>query len=217
MKAITTAVLLFVSSLVVSLSAAAQVLEVNIWKPMVGKGPQTYQYAMEAKAIQEKLGATVSVASALDGRMHFALSFEDWSSWAAFGSKMDASKDWAAFLNKINTDPSAELESNYLLNVASPGGDGPVYQVFVWEANPGRVSELIENTLEAKVIHEKGGASVGVYVDQLNHVHYGMSFPSWEAWAKLQDTPNPEFQNWMSEQNQNPIAQLIKVYTASER
>jgi hypothetical protein len=217
MKVITTALFLLVSSILTSSSAIAQVLEVNIWKPIVGKVPLTYEYAMEAKAIQEKLGATVSIASDLDGRMHFALSFDNWSNWAEFGNKMADSKDWAGFIGKINAEPSAELESNYLLNVVSPGEDGPVYQVFVWEANPGQVNTLIENTLEAKAIHEKGGASVGVYVDQLNHVHYGMSFPSWEAWAKFQDTPNPEFQNWMSQQNQNPTATLIKVYTASER
>ena len=55
MKAITTAVILFVLSLVVSLSATAQVLEVNIWKPIPGKSPLTYQYGMEAKVFRRNL------------------------------------------------------------------------------------------------------------------------------------------------------------------
>jgi len=212
MKAITTAVLLLLSTF-----ATADVLEVNIYKPLSGQGPQTYQYAAEAKAIAEKLGGNVSIGSDLDGNMHYALTFASWSEWAGFGKKLDASKEWARFIEKINEKPSAELIQNYLLNVAASGGEGQVYQVFIWEAMPGRVNELIAAGMEAKKLHEKAGATVGIYVDQLNRMHYDMSFASWEAWAKFQDTPDPDFQAWMAEQNKNPTGKLIKVYTASVR
>jgi len=211
MRAITTAVLLFLSTF-----ATADVLEVTIWQPMPGQGPVTFQYAAEAQAIQEKLGASVSVGADLEGNMHYALSFDNWTEWAAFGAKLDASPDWSNFLSKINAAPSAERLDHYLLNVAAPGGDGSIYQVFVWQPMPGRINELIAAGMEAKQIHEKAGANVGVYVDQLNRMHYGMSFPTWDAWGKFQDTPDPAFQNWMAEQNKDPTGTLIKVYTANE-
>lgn len=206
-----------VIGLLLSISAfsQAEILEVNIWKSMPGKGPMTFQYGQEIRAIHEALGANVQIGADLDGRMHYVLSFENWAEWAKFGTKAQASEEVAAFFAKANANPSAELEDNYLLNVAAPGGDGSVYQVFIWEPELGRGNDLFQAAMEAKAIHEKTGASVGILFDQLNYMHYVMAFDSWDAWAKFQDTPNDEFSAFMDKQNQDPTAKLVKVYTAN--
>ncbi len=210
MRTIVIGLLLSVSSM-----SMAEVLEVNIWKPELGKAQLTFQDGQDAKAIHETLGADVTVAGDLDGRMHYVQTFENWAAWAAFGNKVDSSEAWSAFLAKTRKNPSAELEDNYLLNVPSSGGSGSVYQVFIWEAELGRGNDLFEAGMQAKAIHEKAGASVGINYDQMQRMHYVMSFDSWEAWAKFQDTPSPEFDAFLAEQNKDPTAKLVKVYTAS--
>ena len=45
----------------------------------------------------------------------------------------------------------------------------------------GRGGDLARVAGEAKAIQEKAGASVGIHFDQLNRLHYVMSFESWEA------------------------------------
>ena len=207
-----------VIGLLLSISAFAQadVLDVNIWKSMPGKAPLTFQYGAEARAIHQDLGADVIIGADTDGRMHYALTFENWAAWAKFNAKVEASEAWGAFIAKINQNPSAELEDHYLINEASPGAPiAGAYQVFIWQPELGRGGDLFQAATEAKAIHEKRGASVGISFDQLNRLHYVMSFDSWDAWAKFQDTPNEEFAEFMQKQNQDPTARLVKVYTAN--
>lgn len=210
MRTILIGLLLSISSF-----AMGDILEVNIWKPLPGKNSLMFQYGQEIRAIHEALGANVQIGADFEGRMHYVLTFENWAEWAKFVAKADASEAVAAFFAKASQNPSAQVEDNYLLNVAAPGGDGSVYQVFIWQPELGRGDDLFEAAMEARTIHEKAGASVGIYYDQLNRMHYGMSFENWDAWAKFQDTPNEEFAAFMQKQNQNPTARLVKVYTAS--
>ena len=211
-------ILLGVVLLLVSSVATAQVVELNVFKPLPGKGGLSVQYGQEARDIQTELGAQVVVSQDTEGRLLYALVTPNWTEWAAFGDKLGASPEWSAFQAKISAAPSAELEEQYFLNIVS-ATDGPinVFQNFVWEPEPGRGNELVAGALQAAAIHEKAGADVGVSVDQLGRMHYLMAFESWEAWGKFADTPNPEFQAFMAEQNKNPIAQLVKVYTGSSR
>ena len=210
-------ILVVASLLLISSAATAQVVQVNIWKPLPGKGPLTFGYGQEARAIHQELGANVAIANDTEGRMTYALIFANWTEWAQFGGKLQASEEWSAFLAKINAAPSAELEDQYMLNVVSPlaADTIAVYQSFIWQPQLGRGQELVQGALQAKAIHEKAGASVGVSVDQLGRMHYLMTFESWEAWGKFADTPNPEFQAFMAEANEDPVAQLIKVYRGS--
>ena len=203
--------------LLISSAATAQVVELNIWKPLPGKNALTLGYGQEARAIHEKLGANVGIGQDTEGRMSYALIFANWTEWAQFGGKLQASEEWSTFLAKISAAPSAELEDQYFLNVVSPlaAETIAVYQFFVWQPQLGRGQELVQGALQAKVIHEKAGASVGVSVDQLGRMHYLMAFESWEAWGKFADTPNPEFQALMTEFNKDPSAELIKVYRGS--
>lgn len=201
--------------LTLSFSATADVLEVNIWKSVPGKGQITMQNGQDARAIHEKLGATVTIGQDMMGRMHYGVAFKTWTEWVQFGNKLQASKEWQAFWAKISADPSAELEDHYLLN--SPGADaiGGMYQVYIWESVPGHGAEMFQTAGEAKVLHEKAGASVAIHGDQLNRMHYVMSFKDWDAWGKFQDTPQTEFQEWFQKQSADPNAILVKVYTAT--
>lgn len=209
MKSILVAVLLLAPP-----AALADVLEVTIWAPAAGKAPLTFEYGEDARRIQERLGANVTIAADLRNRMHVVQSFENWTEWAKFGDKLQKDDAWSDFIDRINAEPSAELESQYLLNVVSAGAPGNVYQVFVWQPELGRTNDLIQNALKAETIHEKAGADVAINMDQLGRMHYVVSFESWEAWGKFQDTPNEEFDRFMSEASQDPTGRLVNVYTA---
>jgi hypothetical protein len=212
MKILAIGLLLSISSFTV-----ADVLVVDIWKSMPGMSQLTLQYGQEAVAIQKSLGANTTLGVDTEGRMHVARGFKNWAAWARFGQKLQASKDWAAFLEKVNRDPSADREDQYMMNSPVPGKAGAVYQVFIWEPVLGRAGEVYQSAMEAKAIHEKAGARVAINIDQLQNFHYVMSYDSWDAWAKMQDTPNPEFEAFMAKQRENPNAKLVKVYTASRR
>jgi len=198
-----------------SSSVVADVLEVNIWKAMPGKNELLTKYAHEARAIQQELGSNSAIGRDTDGRIHTANSFKNWAAWAAHGEKLQGSKKWGKFLAKISKKPSAELENNYLLNtpVGAMSG-GSVYQVFIWKAELGRASDMFQVAMEARAIHEKSGTKVDIHVDQMQNMHYVMNYANWADWAKMQDTPNPEFQAFLQRQGAAPTAQLIKVYTA---
>ena len=208
---------IFAVCLLLSISsfAIADVLVVNIFKSMPGKNQLTLQYGQEAKAIQNKLGANITLGVDMEGRMHVAQGFNNWAAWAKFGKTLQASGEWAAFLEKINKSPSAVLEDNYMMNSPVPGEVGAVYQVFIFEPVIGRLSDLLQSAMQAKAIHEKAGASVSINIDQLQKMHYVTSYGSWDDWAKMQDTPNPEFQAFMKKQGEDPKAKLVKVYTAT--
>lgn len=210
MKTIICVLLLSLASYV-----SADVLIVNIWKSAPGKIQTTIQNGQQAREIHKALGVTATLGVDQKGRVHYALGFKNWSEWVQFRNKLDKSKEWGALIAKINQDPSAELEDNYLLN--SLGGDpvGGMYQVFIWDPVLGRGEDLAQAANKAKAIHEKAGASVGIHFDLLNRMHYVISFDSWEAWGKFNDTPLPEFQAFMQEQNKNPTAKLVKTYTAT--
>ena len=210
MRIIVLAVMLSFSSF-----ALADVLEVNIWKSMPGKNQLTAQYGQKARAIMEQAGAGVTIGVDLEGRLHVATAFKNWADWAKFGSKMEKSEAWGAFMQEISANPSAELEDHYLLNTAAPGKVGKVYQVFIWEPQLGRGSDVVQSAMQARAIHEKAGVPAAIHVDQLGNLHYLVSFDSWDAWAKFSDTPNPEFQAFMQAQSKDPNAKLIKVYTAN--
>ena len=203
--------------LVCSSIAGAQVLEVNIWQPMPGMMQKTVEYAKEGAGIVEELGGSATVGQDRDGSLHFVTNHKNWVDWAAFQKKMTGSKAWASFLAKISAKPSATLINNYLLNTPVPGKDGSVYQVFIWQPELGRGADLFQAGMKAKAIHEKDGAAVTIHADQMQNMHYVMNFDSWEAWAKFQDSPHPEFQAFMKERSKDPTGRLLKVYTASER
>jgi hypothetical protein len=197
--------------------ASAQVLEVNIWQPKMGGAAATMAAAEEARGIIEKMGGNVQVGLDLDGTLHFVTSHENWAGWAAQTQALEKNATWTAFITRWNADPGAKLVENYLLNTPVPGDDGDVYQVFIWEPNPGRGADLFQAGVQAKALHEKDGAAVTMHVDQMNRIHYVMNFANWDAWAKFQDAAHPEFEAFMRKQNEDPKGRLVKVYTAASQ
>jgi hypothetical protein len=197
--------------------ASAQVLEVNIWKPKMGGMGGTIAAAQKGAAIVREAGGNASVGLDLDGSIHFVTFHENWADWAKLQDQMSKSEAWDAFVSEWVADPAAELAENYLLNTPMPGsGDGgDVYQVFIWEAMPGRSGDMFKAAAMAKALHEKDGASVDIHVDQMGRLHYVTNFESWEAWAKFQDAEHAEFDELMAELQKDPRATLVEVYTAS--
>ena len=175
-----------------------------------------YEHAQEAAKIHTSLGGQVSIASDVEGRMHYVMSAENWTEWAKIGEKLDASEAWQKFGAKLGKESAATREATYMLNSVSAGGAGEVYQVNVWKpAQLGGTQALVATALEAEKIHEKAGADVAVLVDQMGLMHYVVSFDSWAEWAKFADTPNPEFQEFMRRAAEDPKGELVKVYRGS--
>ena len=91
-----------------------------------------------------------------------------------------------------------------------------VYQVFVWEAYPGRNAEMMAAASTAQPLHEKLGASVGINTDQMGRLHYLMSFDTWADWARFQDAaPSDEVASFFAEFYSNPPAKLVDVFTVT--
>ena len=197
--------------------ASAQVLEVNLWKPQMGGAAGTLAAAKEAQGIIAKAEGNASIGVDLDGTLHFVTTHENWAEWAAQTAKLEKNDSWTSFIAKWSADPSAELIENYLLNTQVAGGEGDVYQVFIWEAELGRAPDMFQAGVQAKALHEKDGAAVTILTDQMNRMHYVMNFANWDAWAKFQDADHPEFEAFMQKQQQDPTARLITVYTASNQ
>jgi hypothetical protein len=171
--------------------------------------------AKEAQAIINKAGGSAIIGVDRDGTLHFVTNHKNWTEWAEQTTNLDKNEAWTSFIAKWNSNPSAELIENYLLNTPVAGGDGDVYQVFIWQAELGRGPDMFQAGVQAKALHEKDGAAVTIHVDQMNRMHYVMNFASWEAWAKFQDADHPEFEAFMKKQQQDPSARLVRVYTAS--
>ena len=73
--------------------ATADVGSGTLWDPVAGRTDELYEVATQAKAIQEKLGANVSIATDQDGKMHFFSAFDNWESWGKFQAKLAANAD----------------------------------------------------------------------------------------------------------------------------
>jgi hypothetical protein len=101
-------------ALTMSIAHAAP-LNVTIWKPALGKTALMLEHAMAAKAIQEKLGATVTIGMENTGNMHFAVAgFENWQAWAKYVAKLQKSKDWAAWQASAGQAPASQRWWNQL-------------------------------------------------------------------------------------------------------
>lgn len=200
----------------VSSCVFADVLEVRLWKAIPGSSAQLMQHASEARSIHLKLGGQVVVATDRQGRLHYATAHKNWVEWAAFQEKLEASDEWTNFAQKIGATPAATLESHYLINQVTPMLPSKVYQVFVWEAFPGRRAQMIDSATTAQPLHEKLGASVGIKMDQMGRLHYLMSFDTWAEWAKFQDTgSSDEVSTFFAEFYSNPSAKLVEVYNVT--
>jgi len=84
----------------------------------------------------------------------------------------------------------------------------------IWSALPGKGSELIQNVMEAKGIHEKMGAEVTLFADQENNIHYVVGFSDWGAWGKFLDSApdNKEWQEFWQRASEGGAAELTGTF-----
>jgi hypothetical protein len=194
--------------------ATADVGDVRLWDPAPGRAAELYQAATTAKAIHEKLGASVTIATDQDGNMHYANVFDNWESWGKFQAALAVSADWQAFFTSFGMNPPGELVATFFVNNPVVAKANNVSVVFSWDVLPGRTADMVALSQEAAAIHAKLGASAGINIDDIGNVHYELTFDSWEAWGKytvaLQNSK--EWAAFIAEASQDPIAELVKVY-----
>lgn len=197
-----------------AMQAFADVAQVNIWNPLPGRGPETLQNAMQAKAIHEKLGANVTIAQDQNGSLHYAVIFENWPAYGRFSDAMLASDEWQKFWQRISADPSAELAYTFMINNPVVADAKPVSLVFSWDVQPGRTPLFVSICEEAMPIHKRLGASPGINIDELGDVHYELTFDSWEAWGNYmaKAATDQEWNTFVAKHSENPIATLTKVW-----
>jgi hypothetical protein len=102
MKSIVAAALLLLSCSV----AYSAPLGVTIWKPYPGKSAQMVEQAMAAKAIQEKLGATVTIAMENTGRMHYVMNYDNLDHLAKVQDT--ANEEFSAFMERQSANPTGD-------------------------------------------------------------------------------------------------------------
>ncbi len=195
-------------------SVFADVAEVRLWDPLPGRGAETMAAAVEAKAIQEKLGAEVQIGNDQHGNMHYSLIFEDWEAWGKFQAAMDDSKEWAEWFQKFAADPPAQPAGVFHVNNPVVAEPNKVSLVYSWDVMPGQGAQMMANAQEAVGLHSKMGASAGINVDQLGNVHYELTFDSWAAWGRFTKAvqASEEWGAFIQRASQEPAAELVQVY-----
>lgn len=191
----------------------ADVGVVRIFDPQPGRANDLYAAGAKAEAIQEKLGAIVDVWIDQTGSMHHVMSFANWEAWATFGTALEASNEWTAFIQGFAGNPPGTPDGVIFLNTPVVAVSKPVALVYSWNVMPGKTGAFIANAQEAAAIHQKLGASVGINIDDLGDVHYEMQFDSWAAWAKYTTAiqQSKEWEAFITKANQNPMAELVNV------
>jgi hypothetical protein len=212
--------MLFVVQALWAVSAWANVSQVLEFKAEPGGTPTMYQAAVEARAIQQPLGATVFIGTDLaTGNMQYVLTFADWSAWAAFGPKLEASKEWAAFLKKYDVaNPASTQVGSVFINTPVVAKTQPVGMVFSWKIMPGKIDAFMAIAQQAVKIHNALGGSAGIHIDDVGNVHYELTYDSWASWAKF-DTAlqkNTEWTELLKKANADPTAELMRVLRIEE-
>jgi hypothetical protein len=93
--------------------AGGKVIMVFQYEPDPGRIGDVIAKMAEAKAIHEKLGATVSVNADEEGRVHYVMNFANWEAQGKFSDSVAGSEDYRAFLADYNENPFAELKNVY--------------------------------------------------------------------------------------------------------
>jgi hypothetical protein len=201
----------------VGIRGAASVSEVRVFKPANGRYVEMMQEGAEAKAIQEKLGATVFIGSDQNGNLQYVLTFADWGAWAAFGAKLSKSKEWAAFIKKVDVaNPASTQAQVFYLDTPVVAKTLPVTVVYSWDIDykvPNAFDSFMATAQQAVAIHTRLGASPGINVDQLGNVHYETAFDSWASWAKFSAALEKDAE-WIAlnkKAGETPTAELVGV------
>ena len=202
-----------------ALGAWAGVTEVRMFEATPGHGADLMKAAVEARAIQQKLGATPFIGTDQMGRMHYVLQFPDWAAWAVFEDKLRASKDWAAFLAKYDLPQpiSKQLAVSYL-NSPVVAKTMPVTLVTAFKVNPGKTEAFVAEGQEYVALHTKLGASPGISIDPLGNVVYVLAFDSFASEAKFlaASQASKEQAALDKKTNENPMGQAVDFYLVEQ-
>lgn len=196
-------------------AASASVTELHQWQPKPGKYADFMKGATEARAIHEKLGATVFIGTDQMGLVHYAMTFPDWGAWGEFGDKLVASKEWMEFNKKYDTtDPTAEHVDAVFFDSPVEAKTQMVLAVASWKVQPGKLDSVVATMQQFVPIDTKLGASVGIDIDALGNAHYEVSFPSYAAYGKwLSAMQNsPERAVLIKKADASPEAEMVRFY-----
>lgn len=208
----------FVAAAMWAVCAWASVSEVRLFEPAPGRSAEMMKAAVDARAIQEKLGATVFIGVSQTGTLHYVATFPDWGAWAAFATKMATSKEWTAFMQKYDVaDPNSKPGGVFYVDTPVVAKTLPVTVVYSWDINykvPGAFDTFMASAQQSVAIHSKLGASPGINIDQLGNVHYELAFDSWASWAKFSAAlqKDADWAALMKQANATPTAELVNVY-----
>ena len=97
------------------------VVQLSQWRINPGRGQEFFQNVAKAKAIHERLGASVRVYQSTLARpnantVSYVQEFADATAHGAFTDKLNADAEWQAFVQGVlgGADPSGALLSNSL-------------------------------------------------------------------------------------------------------
>jgi len=197
-----------------AVQAWADVAAVNIWTAYPGKASKMWETAQAAKAIHEKLGATVVIAQDQEGNMHYVVTFKNWADYGKFADALGASQEWQKFWQQASVDPAAERAYTFTIDNPVVAESKPVSMVYSWDVDRGHTADFVAICQGAIPIHKRLGASPGINIDQLGNVHYELTFDSWEAWGNFEEkaATDEEWNAYLDKAGQNPIATLTKVW-----
>jgi len=190
--------LIFLCSVInFSLSTYAEVVEVFEWKANPGKNAELVQAFIEASQIHESEGAKVGIerfdVGGVQGAYKYILRWDSLEDWGSSKGKINSSPEWAEFSQKYPDGSLGQMTAslagvNLDTTVRASDFDNPfVYSVNVWEANPGKTQELVQNFLRAEQIIESTGARVEIYSEGVGgngKFHYVLIYDDWQDMAK---------------------------------
>lgn len=93
----------------------AAVSQVSTWSPNPGKGIDFMGQVGKAKAMHERMGATINVAQTLSGgtamSVIYMMTFESGASYGAFLDAIGTDAEWQEFWLAALSDPTATMIS----------------------------------------------------------------------------------------------------------
>ena len=190
---------MLMSSMLVSVSALAERVEVFRWQS-ISSSPATLVQGMTAAAkIHEAAGAHVGIYQLDVGSsgqtFDYVLRWDTGEAWAKTKASNN-SEEWQAFWSQAAESPSGNLVMsveglNWDSSVKSSSfkDDGP-FRTYVWQPNAGKAAAVYAAFMKAKELHTEAGAKVDIYTEDVGGtgvIHYVIAFEDWAAMAKFGD------------------------------
>ena len=88
------------------------VYHVFVWQPYSGRSAELFAKANEASRIHGKAGAGIAINMDQLGRMHYVMSFDDWSQWGKFQD--NPTSEWATFWASFQENPPGKVIDTYM-------------------------------------------------------------------------------------------------------